>query len=521
MAVNDPNSPRQRMINLMYLVFIAMLALNVSSDVLQGFELVEDSLRRSVKVSTQHNEQIFSELQNYFETNEDKAREWFEKGEQVKAQTDSLYNFIQDLKWRIVRKADGKNADINNLSRTDDLNASQDVMFERGKNEGTRLRNKIDDYREFVLSLVTDPSIRNIINSNLSTEPSARAIENKQSWEESLFWHMPMAAAITLLTKMQSDIRFAEGQVLADLLRNIDVDDIRVNSLQAFVIPLSQTVMAGGAFQGNIVLAAVDTTQQPRIYIGDRLLPEENRGAFSIPAGSIGTHRLSGHIEVPRRDGTPTKEPFSSEFFVVQPTATIAPVLMNVLYAGIPNEISIAAAGAATQNVTATSTNGTLTRKANDIWTVTPQLGSDAVITVSATMPGGRTQNMGSQTFRVRRLPDPIAFLNVTNPDGNQSRFRGGPLAKPGLMAIESLNAAIDDGILDIPFTVLRFDVTTTDGMGIMQRETSDGARFSARQKELIRSANRGKQVLITRIVTRGPDGAERTLQNPIEIIIN
>jgi len=521
MASNNSNSPRQKMINLMYLVFIAMLALNVSSEVLDGFELVEDSLLRSVKASTQHNSQIFSDLSHYYETNKEKTQEWFDKGDQVKTRTDSLFNYIQSLKLRIVQKADGKDANPEHLKHPDDLNASLEVMFERGKNDATKLKNEIDEYREFISGLVTDPSIKNIIRDNLNTEPSKKAIQNKQTWEESMFWRMPMAAAVTLLTKLQNDIRYAEGEVLSNLVRNIDVQDMRVNSIEAFVIPESQTVMAGGAYRANIVLAAVDSTQRPKIYVGNRLLPEENNGFYSVGAGSTGTHQLRGYIEMPRGDGSTLMRDFSAEYYVVQPTATIAPVLMNVLYAGIPNDISIAAAGAASQNVTAVSTNGNITRKSNDIWTVTPQLGSDAVITVSARLSSGQAQTMGSQTFRVRPLPDPIAFLSVTNADGNKSRFRGGPLAKAGLMATETLSAAIDDGILDIPFNVLRFDVSTTDGMGITQRETSDGARFSQRQKDLIRSANRGKTVLITRIVTRGPDGAERTLQNPIEIIIN
>ena len=521
MAANSPNSPRQRMINLMYLVFIAMLALNVSSEVLDGFELVEETIRRTVKASTQHNDQIFSNLKQSYTTNKEKTEEWYLKGEQLKSKTDTLFNYIQDLKVRIVKKGDGKNGDPENLKHPDDLNASQEVMFQREKNDGERLRKEIDAYREFVSELVTNPSVKNIIESNLSTEPSAKAKENKQNWEESMFWNMPMAAAVTLLTKMQNDIRYAEGEILSDLVKNIDVLDVRVNAIDAFVIPKSQTVMAGGSFDANIVLAAVDTTQKPIIFINGKFLPEEANGRYTAAAGAVGTNQIKGYIEMPRGDGSFLRKDFSTEYYVTPPTATIAPVLMNVLYAGIPNDISIAAAAAASHNVTATSTNGTLSRKSNDIWTVTPRLGSDAVISVTAKLPDGRTQVMGSQTFRVRPLPDPTAFLNITNQDGNEQRFRGGPLSKSALSGATALNAAIDDGILDIKFTVLRFDVSTTDSKGLTMRESSEGANFSTRQKDLIRSASRGKTMLITRIVARGPDGQERTLQNPIEIIIN
>ena len=521
MAANSPNSPRQRMINLMYLVFIAMLALNVSSEVLDGFELVEETLLRSVKASTHHNNQIFSNLEQSYETNREKTEEWYDKGAQVKEKTDALFDYVQDLKLRIVRKSDGKDGDPERLKHPDDLNASQEVMFERGKNDGEKLRLEIDGYRNYISELVTNPSVKNIIENNLSTEPTEKAKEKKQSWEESMFWNMPMAAAITLLTKIQNDIRYAEGEVLSDLVKNIDVQDFRVNTIEAFVIPKSQTVISGGIYEADIVLAAIDSTQKPRIYIGDRLLPEDANGKYVVGAGSVGTHQVKGYIEMPRGDGSFLRKDFLTEYFVSQPTATIAPILMNVLYAGIPNDISIAAAGATSQMVTATSTNGTLTRKSNEIWTVTPRLGSDAVISVTAKFPDGRTQTMGSQTFRVRPLPDPIAFLNIPDNDGNMRRWRGGARAKAQLLNVEVLNAAIDDGILDITFNVLRFDMVTTDNRGISVRESSDGNRFSNRQKELIRSAARGKALYISNIVTKGPDGVENTLQNPIEIIIN
>jgi gliding motility-associated protein GldM len=203
MAVNSPNSPRQKMINLMYLVFIGMLALNVSTEVLDGFELVEESLLRSAKTATQRNDMVFEDLRNYYITNEDKTREWYEKGKQVKERSDSLFSYAQDLKNRIVIKADGKNGDPEHLKHPDDLNAAYEVMFERGKNDGARLKSQIDSYREYIATLVTNPSIKNIIESNLSTAPSARAKENKQNWEESMFWQMPVAGAITLLTKLQ------------------------------------------------------------------------------------------------------------------------------------------------------------------------------------------------------------------------------------------------------------------------------------------------------------------------------
>ncbi|MDR0506040.1 MAG: gliding motility protein GldM [Dysgonamonadaceae bacterium] len=522
MASNDPNSPRQKMINLMYLVFIAMLALNVSSEVLEGFELVEESLLRSVKASTQHNDRIFDNLESYHDSNPEKTKEWYEKGLQVKMRTDSLFNYTQDLKTRIVRKSDGKNGNPEHLKHPDDLNAAYEVMFEHGKNDGAKLKSEIDNYREFITSLVSDTSIQSIISKNLSTETSAKAKENKQSWEESLFWQMPVAASITLLTKLQNDIRYAEGEVLGDLLKNVDVLDYRVNKIEASVIPESQIVMQGTSYKANIVLSAQDSTQRPKIFINGKFLPEEANGLFVAGTSSTGTFPVEGYIEIPRSDGSVLRRDFSSQYFVTQPSATIAPIMMNVLYAGIDNDISIAASGIVSQNITATITNGTLLRKNNDVWVAKPsKVSAEDFITVHAKMNDGRTVEMGKKSFRVRALPDPKIYLPLTDPNGNPLKYEGGGISRATLIGIDGVKAAIDDGILNTPFSVLKFELVSTDGLGLTVTEISDGARFSERQKTAIRDFARGKRAYIRGVYVKGPDGTERTLKSALEIIIN
>ena len=517
MAVNSPNSPRQKMINLMYLVFIGMLALNVSTEVLDGFSLVEESLQRSVKSSTQRNEQIFADLKSAYNANEKKAKEWYDKGSEVKARSDSLFDYAQDLKNRIVIKSDGKNGNPEKLKHPDDLNASYEIMFEHGKNDGARLKSAIDSYRKYIATMVANSSIKNIIESNLSTEPSAKAKENKQTWEESMFWQMPVAASVTLLTKLQNDIRYAQGAVLSDLLSNVDISDYRVNVLSPFVIPQSQTVMRGSSYIADIGLLAQDSTKRPKIFVNGKYLPDDANGRFVAGAGSAGTYPVTGYIEMPQGDGSIRKYDFSTQYFVQEPSATVAPVLMNVLYSGIDNEIRIAVPGVASQNVNASMTNGSLTHKGNDIWIAKPaKAGTEAIISVSAKMPDGRTQEMSKNNFRVRPLPDPKPYLTVEG-----LPFDGGALSKAALMNINVAEAAIDDGILKISFTVLRFEVLTTNDMGMTTREVSNGAQFSDRQKALIRGLSRGTAVYIRGMVARGPDGLDRTLKSPLEIIIN
>ena len=227
----------------MYLVFIAMLALNVSTEVLDGFALVEDSIDRTMKSASTRNEMIFNDMVEYHDMNPTKTEKWYNYARQVKERSDSLFNYAQELKLKIVQKSDGKDGDPDNLKRPDNLDAAYDVMFQHGKNDGKKLKDAIDNYRGFVSALIVDTIKKGIVESNLSTEVSRKARENNQTWEESMFWKMPVVASVTLLTKLQNDIRYAEGEVLGELLRNVDVQDFKVNDIKAQVIPQSQIVM--------------------------------------------------------------------------------------------------------------------------------------------------------------------------------------------------------------------------------------------------------------------------------------
>ena len=316
---------------------------------------------------------------------------------------------------------------------------------------------------------------------------------------------------------MQNDIRYAEGEALAHLLTNVDAGDVRVNELNAFVIPDSRIVMRGGKYSARVVLAAVDTTQRPTIIIGGKQI---NNGLYEFVAGSTGVFDYSGYLEVPRGDGTIARHDFKSSYTVIEPAATVSATMMNVLYAGIENPISISVPGVPTQQVTATMTNGTLSRS-GDGWVARPtNVGSDAVVTVTATIDG-HSQTVNTTSFRVRKLPNPTPFISFKDANGNTDKYLGGkPFSKALLLQAPGLGAAIDDGLLNISFTVLSFETVFFDSMGNAMPEVSEGANFSSRQKEQIKRLSRGKRFYISRVKAKGPDGITRDL-SPLEVIVN
>ena len=508
------------MINLMYVVLMAMLALNVSSDVLEGFKLVDEGLNRTKANSTTQNEAIYKELETAMKQNPEKTRQWYEKAQQVRKMSDSLYTFAENLKWEIVREADGSDADINNIEGRDNLEAATHVMLASGVGKGGQLKKAIETYREGITAMLNDEGQKKIIRSNLSTDVPKKAKLQGKNWQEYMFENTPVAAAVTLLTKLQTDVRHAEGEMLHQLVANIDVKDVRVNEIQALVIPSAQTVVRGGKFSAQIIMAAVDTTQRPEIYVGNTLLKSEN-GRYETICGSTGDFTLKGYLVMRNGNGETIRREFSQPYTVVEPSATVSATMMNMLYAGYQNPISVSVPGIPNNRINLSMTNGTLTKKDGGNYVAVPsKVGEDVTFTVTA-QNEGRQQEMGKFSFHVRKLPDPTGYLQYTDSKGNTSRFKGGRISKQAIMAAGGIGAAIDDGLLDISFRVLGFQTRFMDNMGNVVPEVSNSASFTANQLQRIRSLTRGKLFNISEIRVVGPDGIERTLTSPVEVIIN
>ena len=428
--------------------------------------------------------------------------------------SDSLFDFVQSLKEKIVCEADGKDADVLNIRNKDDLEAANRVMLAPGTGQGKRLFQAINTYRKHILSMLTDPQQKAIIAENLTTRLPRKAHTMGRNWQEYMFEDMPVAAAVTLLSKLQSDIRYAEGEVLHTLVAEIDIKDIRVNKLQAFVIPESRTVVSGDQFAARIVMAAVDTTRQPEIYIGGRRMNLPG-GLYRFATSGIGEHSFGGVIAMQTPNGGFIRRPFVQKYTVVAPSATVSADLMNVLYAGFDNPLSVSIPGVPLSNVSIRVAGSAFREAGKGHFVVHPTvIGRDVTITVLSTQDN-RSREVGRFTFHVRKLPDPTAYIQI-----GTDRFRGGALYKGALVGAQGIKAAIDDGILDIDFRVTGFESVFFDNMGNAVPMTSNGALFSDRQRDALRRLARGRRFYISHITAVGPDGITRRLPASMEVIV-
>ena len=511
-------SSRQKMINLMYIVLTAMLALNVSSDVLNGFNQVQQGLDRSNRTLTARNQALLGELEAWYQKYPKVDKAPLYEAQHMCDVTDSLYNYIDSLKMAIVRVCDGPKANPQHIVAQDNLDAAAQVMLPPTGKKGAELRARIDRYRNYIVSLLNDGQTQTSIEEALSTA-TVKTSNGKKKWEESMFENMPSIAAVTMLSKLQNDIRFSQGVLLNQLLTGLDTGELRVNSIEAFVVPDSRIVMRGQKYTARIVMAAVDTMQRPKVYVNGSML-NNNKGLYEVGTGSVGTFNYSGWIEVTGRDGTVTKREFKSSYTVIEPMASISATMMNVFYAGIDNPVSIAVSGVPQQSIQATMTNGTLV-KSGDHWVAhSSAIGKECTISVTAELDGTRT-NVGSATFRVRKLPDPTPFIAWRDAQGNIQEYKGGkPFAKGTLLAARGLDAAIEDDLLKIDYRVVSFEMVLFDQMGNAMSERSAGANFSDRQRAAMRNMKHGKRFYISRVKATGPDGVTRDI-SPMEVIVN
>lgn len=517
MAVKkNPVSPRQRMINLMYIVLMAMLALNVSSDVLKGFTLVGESLNRTTTNAMKENQALYDDFAEQLKQNPQKVRPWYDKAMKVKQLSDSLYDFAEQLRWAIARETDGRDGNPDQLQNKEDLNASNTIMLSKYSGKGQLLHDHIVAFRNEMLNYIADPRERAIILSTLSTEVPKTEDHLGKDWKQYMFEEMPSIASITLLTKLQNDVRNTEGEVLRTLATNIDLKDIRVNELNAYVLPEATTLYPGQMFQSRIFMAAVDTTQRPEIYVNGRRI--EGDGTYSFKVNNPGEYSFEGYIEMPNAAGEVIRRNFMQRYNVIMPPlgATVAADLMNVLYAGFENPISVSASGVPSNKVSLTMSGGQLKAVGNGKYIARPEkVGQDVTFNVTGVV-SGKTQSMGTYTFKVRKLPDPSAYIMI-----GDEQFKGGRVNKANLIAAKQLSAAIDDGLLNIPFRVLGFEAVFFDRMGNAKLAISKDANFTEEQRTLIREMRRNQRFNISGVRVIGPDGIERKLPYAMEITIN
>jgi gliding motility-associated protein GldM len=520
-----PKEPRQKMINLMYLVLTALLALNVSAEILNAFKTVERSLsetNKTLAVSTRTVMGSFEDKLNDPKTH-DKAAQWYPKAQTATSASKSLFDYIEGMKQQIL-----KNAGFDPTKKKDGLPDStykednQDVathyMIEEGK--GQELFNRLKAYREQMVSLghsgagdsAKDLSkdISELVKQiNLET-PRTKA--GAKDWQTAYFHMVPTVAAITILSKFQNDVRTTENRVVSLLHEQVGKVEVRYDKFAAIVGQSTNYVMPGQEIEINAGVGAFSSAAAPTISINGTGAPlgPDGQAKLKVQGGGLGKHTVPVVISFKDQDGIMQTVRKDVEYTVGQANASIALDAMNVLYIGVDNPVTIAASGGGDDRIQATISGGggsiSKVGAGKYIVRVTTQT-NDAKIQVTV---DGKVA--GVSQFRVRGIPDPVASVGGV-PSGEN-------IGAAQMRAQAGVGAGIKDFPMDLKYQVTQFTISADNEDGDIIDAPCQGNTFNnAKAQQILRGLTSGRTVTIDGIRAVGPDGKSRKLPSLVYYI--
>jgi len=518
-------TPRQKMIGMMYLVLMAMLALNVSRQVLNAFAVVNGGLVITNKNFDQKNQATYDVFKKAMDQDPKKTKFYYDRALQAQKLSKAFCIHIDSLRTRLVSVADDRPwdtaakislADVESKETFDKPTAiliNDNAAEDGSKGEAHKLKVMIATYRKQMLSLLKDPKDSIDVNIGLLT-PDVRnnASGEKENWEIYNFYDSPLAACVVSLTRLQNDIKNAEASVVQKLYSSIDASMVKVDKIEAEVIPRTTYVVVGDSFHAQIFLAASQSTQSPIVTIdsinghaaNQSVGVSNGTGYYSEKTTAEGPMSFAGTIAI-KAPGTNTytKYPFRSSYMAAKPSVVVSPTQMNVFYIGVPNPVSISAAGFADADLQP-SFNGPGSMsgsKGNYVVTLNPgsaKQGTECTISVAGKKPDGSRQTLGQpQKFRIKRVPDPACY--VANKKGDIHVTRG------ELAIATQVQARMDNFDFNLNYDVTSFEMVVTVNGNTVQLQ-SNSKLFTPQMKTLMGQIGPGSHIIIQDVHVHGPD---------------
>lgn len=512
------NSPRQKMINMMYLVLMALLALNVSIDVLGAFWSFERTMSTTTSQIESKNLSLYADISTKARNNPVKYSSTLEKATALRNAADSFFNALQGYKIEMLRMARviSKGSDVfpSQIENIDDLSSTAiagEFFFPGGdlrEGKGAEFTQLMDSFRTLASSMTSDTHLLSMIAVDFSTSPVKRG-DVSVEWIKDRFSAYPLAAALAFISQYQSRIRSTQEELLTQMISATTEGALLVpNTLTAMVLPQSTTVMAGSAFRAQVILAAYDDTQSPEVFLsnGQKMPVEDGRGIISIPTSSTGEKKWSGYIRIRTDEGEIKDFPFEGEYDVTAPMAVISPTRMNVLYRGIENPVSISIPGVAADAVSLSGPGVRLLGAGKYIIDPSSVQGRTARYTPSARMSDGTIHTFPAQEFRIKSVPAPVGQIR------GQSNLR----INKNTLVQNRVEVSYPDFEFDIPLTVTGFTVK------IPGRPSYQvvGDRFSSQAANAIIGAAAGSEIVIRDIKYSFDKPSKIPSKEPTPIVI-
>lgn len=529
-------TPRQKMIGMMYLVLTALLALNISKEIINAFITIDDGLKLTNANFDKKNEMTYMAFAKAYDLDKVKAKVPYENAMKAKKLSADLCTYITGIRGKMVGLSAGfegssKVGDtlrLTLLEKPDDYDNPTNFMIGSDPadvtGEAKKLKETLIKYYANLEKLLPEKSQKNFaarIKPSIPTKEVYSAEHEKMiSWEWYNFYHAPIVAAIAQMDRIINDVKNAEGDAVNELFASVNASDFKFDKLTAKVVAPTSYVFTGDHYTADVFVAAYNSTQNPVIYLGefDSIKPYKllsgaidstsvkvvsGLGKYDVQASGTGLQKWAGLIRVKKPDGAFESYPFKGEYMVAAPSAAIFLEKMNVFYIGVDNPITISAAGVAPSNLSPSLTGGTM--RANGkagSYIVNVTAGTEATLNIGAKL-NGSNKSMGSFKFRIKRVPDPVAYVGSLKADGS--------MTKSELMGQAGVFAKMENFDFDLKFSVVSF-VLSISINGVFVEKKSMGPGITPEMKTMMGGAKPGNRVFFEQVTVKGPDGTLRKI---------
>ena len=521
-----PKEPRQKMINMMYLVLTALLALNVSAEILNAFKTVNNSITTSNRVVDDKNNLTYNAFNKALNDPQTKANAeiWAPKADQIKKISSSMFSTIESMKHLLKQESQLETQKDGSEKFNDaNLDAATRVFDKNGK--GKILFDSLADYKKAMLAVLNPAEFANnpVLQKEVqrardefehslpldlrvpaSQTGAAASADSVKDWVTNYFHMTPTIAAITILSKFQNDVKNSESQMIDYCYKQIGSVKVVFDKFEAFAGTNATYLMPNDELEVTAGIGAFSSAAKPDIYINGvkQSLNADGVADYKSKVSGTGAHDVTVKIEYTKPDGTKDQTTKVIKYTVGMPSgASIFLEKMNVVYVGVDNPMTISggSVGAEKVHVNFASPGATLTKQSGDHYIA------------RATTPGMSKTivNANGKDFefpiRVKNLPLPAGFIGSK---------KGGSISSAEFKAIGGLIARLEDSDFEAPFKVVSYKLAALGG-GISQytEASNEGNRWSGSAQGIVQRATPGTNIFFDQIRVVGPDGKQREIQ--------
>ena len=501
-------SPRQKMINLMYLVFIAMLAMNMSKEVLSAFGFMNEGISENNATTTQKNNAAYASLASKATDQPAEYGPINQEALKIKSLSNDFYSYLEGLKGEMTKTVEDSK-DYQSMDKTDFL----DSYFFKGDKytaEGNEFLAKIADFRNGInAALGANTTLKSTVNRRFNTDIQTDKDGKKIPWLKYRYEGFPLIASVANITQMQSNIKNTESDILTSLLGGKLESEVSLSNYKGIVQLDKTAYFAGEKVTGKIVLGRYDASMVPdKVTLNGRNYKNIKDGQviLDLNAGRVGDNDIKGKITF-TENGKPVDVAFSSSYTVIpEPNdAVISADAMNVVYRGVDNPVSVSLPGVSSNNLNVTATGGSIT-KSGSSYIIKPGKGNELTVNVSATLSSGKKVN-SPKKFRIKDIP----------PAMGMARGEFGKVRMPKTsIARAAIGAGLPDFVFDLKLKVNKFTVKVPGQLAV----TVNGTSFNAAAKKALSRARRGDQITIFDIEAVIENNTSYKLNKVLPVII-